>query len=115
MTIWKKLQNFPPVLVRLLAKDGRNAMTDRQIVEASDGALTLADVKRLSLLDSWEEVNVRHLREFTTACRVDLSDRNEWRNACRYMKRPKFEHLRTHQEWPYFRELLAVYAETLKR
>lgn len=115
MTIWKKLQNFPPVLVRLLAKDGRTAMSDRQIVDASGGALTLADVKRLSLLDSWDDVSVRHMREFTMACRVELSNREDWRNAYRYMKRPKFEHLRTHQEWPYFRELLAVYAETLKR
>lgn len=115
MTIWKKLRRFPPVLVRLLAKDGRKALSDHEIVAASGGSLTIADVRRLSLLESWDAVTVHHLQAFTAACNVDLADRDRWRNAHRYIKAARFEHLRRHPDWPLFRELLAVYAETLKR
>ena len=114
MTIWNKLGRFPPVLVRLLAKDGRRALSDREIVAASGGRLTIADVKRLSLLGSWDDVSVRHLRAFLVACNVDLTERVRWRNSNRYIKGAKFDHLRRHEDWPQFREILAAYAETLR-
>ena len=90
-------------------------MSDHQIVAGTGGTITLAEVRRLSLLESWDTVSVLHMREFLGACNLDLTDRAQWRNAKRYMKKPKFEHLRRHHDWPHFRELLAVYAETLRR
>lgn len=120
MNLWIKLTKYPPVLVRLLACEGREAMSDRQIAAASGGDLSLADVKRLSHLDTWDEVPVRQLQSFCRACGLDLGNRNAVRNAGRYMRRAArkqatFERLRRHREWPYFRELLAFYAETLRR
>jgi hypothetical protein len=113
MSIWDKLAEFPPVLVRLIAKDGRQAMTDVEIVASSLGKLSLADVRKLSLLTTWDQVTIRETRAFLIACNVNLADRSSWRNTHRYVKNARFQHLRQHREWPWFRELLAVYAEHL--
>ena len=114
MTVWAKLSKFPPVLVRLLARENGEAMSDTRIAEASGGAVSVADVKRLSYLKSWDDVSVRHMRWFCIACGADFEDRNTLRNLNRYMKNPRFEHLRRHKNWPHFKELLALYAETLR-
>lgn len=114
MTIWNKLEKFPPVLIRLLARKGGEAMTDREIVAASNGNLDLADVRRLSYLVSWEDVGLAQLRVFCLACNADLDDRITFRRLNRYMKDPKFEHLRRSKQWPTFREMLEIYAKTLQ-
>jgi hypothetical protein len=117
MGIWKKLKQFPPVLVRLMGRDHRgNALTEQQIVAASNGTLTLADIRRLSLLTSWDEVSVRQLESLTKACGIDFANRAHVRNANRYLKRGRFDYLkRDAASWPYFQELLATYAEHLRK
>lgn len=112
MTIWRKIDRYPPVLVRLLARhpDG-TAMSDQEIASP---ALPMAEVKRLSYLDSWEDVPVSLLYRFVSACGVDFADPKRMKNLNRYLKNPKFEHLKRHTQWPEFRSMLAVYAATLR-
>ena len=114
MNLWHKVQKFPPVLVRLLArKPCGTAMSDIDIVNRSGGRLLLADVRRLGYLTSWDDVSVRNLRDFTYACRVDIADPAQLKNLNRYVKNPKFGHLQRHADWVQFREMLRVYAESL--
>jgi len=114
-SIWAKLDRFPPVLVRLLAKnaDG-SAMTDAQIVNAANSRVSLADVKRLSFTTDWDDaVSVRHCRNFVKACGVDFANREQMRNANRYIsKDPKFLHLRRDKNFPAFKEMLRVYYDS---
>lgn len=112
MTFWDKLDRFPPVLVRLLAREGGEALTDRQIAVTS--GLPLAEVLRLGHLTSWDDVTAHVMRRFLIGCEVDLEDRATFRNLNRYMKDPKFDHLRRHKSWPQFKTMLALYAETLR-
>lgn len=111
-SIWWKLDRFPPVLVRLLAKnqDG-TAATDHQLAEYQ--GLDLADVRWLSLLTSWDEVPVGKLRAFVTACGVDFANREQMRNANRYLNSsPKFTHLCRDKNFPAFKEMLKAYYDS---
>lgn len=113
--IWGKFHRYPPVLVRLLARhDNGEAMSDADIV-AKNPALKTADVKHLSYLPSWDEVPVVLLFRFVTACGVDFASPTRMKVLNRYLKNPRFEHLRRHKMWPEFRSMLAVYAETLRK
>lgn len=111
-SIWSKLDRFPPALVRLLAKHSNGtAMTDANLV--FDSGLRLADVKRLSFLTSWDDVPVRDMECFVKACGVDFANREQMRNANRYItKDPKFSHLRRDKNFPAFKEMLLVYLQS---
>lgn len=112
-SLWTKLDQYPPVLVRLLAKhpDGR-VMSDTDIVRADPG-LSLAEVRRLSLLPDWQNVSVSLMRAFVRACRVDFANREQMRNANRYVTRdPKFRHLTRDPNFPAYREMLRVYYQS---
>ena len=111
--IWGKFHRYPPVLVRLLARHPNGeAMSDTEIV--SEG-LTLADVKRLSYLPSWDDVPVVLLYRFVTRCGVDFANPDRMKVLNRYLKNARFEHLRRHKMWPEFRSMLSVYVTTLKK
>lgn len=112
MTIWAKLDKFPPVLIRLLARKGGEAMTDAEISSAA--TLPIGTVKRLSYTKQWDDVPIEEAMRFMKACGCDIDDRETFRNLNRYLKNPRFEHLRRHKQWPQFQELLAVFAETLQ-
>jgi hypothetical protein len=96
------------------------AMTDAGIVKASEldpdfnkYPLTLADVKWLSSLTSWVEVQVSDMKAFVRACGVDFADRAQMRNANRYLNTdPKFSHLRRDKNFPAFREMLKTYYDS---
>lgn len=116
MGIWTKLKRFPPVLVRLMGRDHRgNALTEAEIVAASNGALTRADIRRLSLLTSWDDVSVRHLESLCKVCGVDFANRDQIRNANRYLKLGRFGYLKRSPDWAYFEELLTTYADHLRK
>jgi len=113
MTFWQKLDQYPPVLIRLLARSPEGvALTDEQIARGFDPAL----LAWLSVKKSWDDVPVQHVRGFLAACRADFNDRNWVRLNNRYTRRDskaKFTHLLKSPEWPRFRVLLAVYAQIL--
>lgn len=104
------------MLVRLLARnsDG-SAMSDRDIRQSNPDHLSIADIKHLSYLPSWTTVPVGLMRCFVVACRLDFSNREHMRNANRYLKDPKFTHLRRDPNFPAFREMLRVYYDSLTK
>lgn len=105
-SIWVKLDRFPPVLVRLLATEGAQVLSDDTIVTRS--GLPLAEVKRLSYMRSWDDVPVGTMRRFCRACGVDFADARRMKVLTRYLsRRPKWVHLRRHPSYPEFRRMLA--------
>lgn len=114
MRFWEKLDRYPPVLVRLLARTaGGEAMTDAQIAYLSE--LSIAEIRRLSFLTSWDDVKVDHVRRFMRGCNIDLTDRDDVRNANRYLKRGRFEYLRRHENWPEFQRMLEILSGHLSK
>lgn len=113
-SIWVKLERFPPVLVRLLARlpseetGYPRAMTDEEIAARSD--LSVSTVAALSRLTSWDDVSLRHLRAFVLGCGVDFADRVAMRRLTRYIAHiPSFAYLRKDAEWLKYRELMKLY------
>lgn len=115
MTYLAKLRRYPPVLVRLLARSpGEDrALTDIEIEKRSDGRLSLGLIRWLSTLTCWDEVTVGDHLLFCRACNVDLMDTARLRTLNRYLKDPRFRHLRRDGQWPMFRELMRIYAKSL--
>jgi hypothetical protein len=111
--LWIKFNRYPPVLVRLLARHPNgDAMSDEELVTDQ---LTLADIKYLSYLASWDDVPVVLLFRFVTRCGVNFASPTRMKVLNRYLKNARFEHLRRHKMWPEFRSMLAVYVTTLKK
>jgi hypothetical protein len=117
MTLFQKLDRFPPVVIRLLAKHKGAAMSDKEIEgdAARRGAryhLALPEIKRLSYLTSWDQVTIGTTRAFLHACNCNLEDRDTFRNLSRYLLQdPKFTHLRKSERFPEFREMLGTWME----
>lgn len=104
-SLWVKLDRFPPAVVRLLAVRGRILLTDAQIVKAS--GLSMADVRHLSHLTSWDEVPVVKMKQFVRACGVDFADVPTMRRLNRLFKRGfKFTAARKSPKWPEYFETL---------
>lgn len=113
-SFFTKIDRFPPVVCRLLARTktrgaGVKPMADAEI--ALLAGMTVSQVASLSRLTSWEDVPVKTLRAFSTACGVDFTSRTAMRQLTRYIKhQPSFAFLRKSPDWPTFRELMKIYA-----
>lgn len=107
-SIWVKLNRYPPVLVRLLAKaDAVTTLTDSAIQERSKGLLSLADIKRFSYATSWDDVPVAKMKAFVQACGVDFACRETMRTLNRYLSRdPQFIHLTRDPRFSEYKDML---------
>lgn len=88
-TLLEKLDQFPPFLIRLCARRGRKAMTDRQLAAAS--GLSTNTVFRISHRSSWESISIGAASRFITASGVDIL---RPRRLKEFVKRGKFSHLK---------------------
>lgn len=113
----QRLDRYPPILVRLLAVRGRGAtawaMTDQQIVQAS--GLTFAEVKRASYSTNWKELPVWIMQAFLLGCGIDLEKRSTMQRLEFMRLTGTFSHLKRSDLWePYFRELVEIWADSVK-
>ena len=89
LTIPAKLDRFPPVVVRLLARvkkpggAGVRALTDAEIARA--GGLSLEMVRHISKLTEWSDVSIDTLLSFLKGCGADLDNRDWLRKNAAYM------------------------------
>jgi DNA-binding Xre family transcriptional regulator len=67
----ERLNRFPPILCRLLArkKHGLSAMSMQDI--AKRGGLAVSTVSKISMLDSWDSVTLRTIDKFCKGCGID--------------------------------------------
>jgi hypothetical protein len=112
LTLRQKLDRFPPVVCRLLARRQLSAtsslaLTDEAIVVASNRALTVADVKGLSWAKSWGGVPVEKVIAFTNACGVDFDDHKALKRNWHRVQIGTGSHLLRSPLWrDYFRHLV---------
>ena len=112
-SIWVKLDRYPPVIVRVLAKASPELLlTDEELVQRAGGKLSLADVKHLSYLPTWDHVPVAKMRAFCTAAGVDFAKPAVMRRLNRYLRSgSRFRHLQRDPKREEYMRMLAVYID----
>ncbi len=110
---WTRLNRYPPVLCRLLAREKRGRpLTTVEIAERS--GLPPAKVEAISASVSWEGVEALEMMRFIQACGCDFDAQKDMRRVEDYLrKRPKFTYLRRSPQWKnYYYPLVVKWMET---
>ena len=111
---WKRVDDYPPVLCRLMAKHRPGpALSTGEIAKRS--GLSEYDVLALSELTTWDGINLSIFKRFTTACGVDFLDSVSMKYVRDYLrKRPiRFKYLKTTVEWEgYYIPLIRKWRES---
>jgi hypothetical protein len=88
LSIEQRLRRFPPIVCRLLAREGRGSrpvvLSDATIAERS--GLTVAQVQGLSHLLTWDDVSCAMMVAFSSGCGVNLSERDSMHKHWCYVK-----------------------------
>ena len=90
MSLILKLDKLPPNLVRLIARDGRKALSNREISNKS--GLTLKRVGQISKMNTWSNLQVSEANAFAEACGVDLINQAKTRKYL--MRGPAMAHIK---------------------
>lgn len=121
LSFWQKSDHFPPILCRLLAKQGGNngrafgAPISNQEIATATG-LTEYQIVTLSAQLDWSGIDLPTMRKFLLACRIDFENVAQMKRAIRYMRgekvdgvviRPRFSYLRKSPHWKTFYQPLA--------
>ena len=108
MTFWQYAHNFPPALVRLLARHRYGApLTTEEISNVS--GLSAAKVEFISQgTASWREVLLSDVAPFLRGCGLDFCNSIQMRRVAAYLrKQPSFEYLRKSPRYEtYYKPLL---------
>jgi hypothetical protein len=99
------LQEFPPIVCRLMARDLRamgnrqRPLTDKEIARRS--GLTEPEVVFISAQHTWEEISVGKMMAFTRGCGIDFDNPRVIDQHRRYLTRrlPSWSYLRRDKEW----------------
>lgn len=109
-----KLNNFPPIFVRLLARNGRSGNGCRPLTTAHISArsgLPPALVEGLSLTTSWQAVPCCQMLAFTAGCGLPLDHPRTVKRTLDYLRhQPNFDYLYHHPQWrTYYRPMLLTW------
>lgn len=103
LTLPSKLDRFPPVAIRLLAR-GRKGTRTHALTTAEISArsgLSVSEIAHLSRQTKWDEISVDTMLLFIKGCGADLDSRDWLRKNSAYMQDirgiPRF--LRRSPEW----------------
>ncbi len=102
-TPWGILIEFPPPLVRLLAKESVSrkhirALSDREVAIGAE--LPLERIRSISRAKNWDDITLAEIRSFCGGCKFDPFDYRD-RNIVRAYSRntPKFSYLKISPFW----------------
>jgi len=118
----KRLERFPPILVRLLARDPRgNPLSTAEISRRC--GLSRLTVALLSEETSWDQVPISHYRSFCSACGIDLLNAHQIKRQESYLNgklvngvrhSPLFLFLKRSPDWEtYYNPLMLRYLSSL--
>jgi hypothetical protein len=117
MKIWEKLEQFPPPLVRCLARQkamGKavKALSDQEVAILSNG-LNAVEVKEISKSSSWDKIEIGRAKAFCRGCLFDPLSADDRNRAGAYMRSsPTFTFLQNHPHWEStFLPLIKLYKE----
>lgn len=102
-TPWQILEEYPPALVRLLARRQFSpkhvrAMSDQEIAVGAE--MPVAEIVKISRMTHWDDLLIRKIRSFCKGCNFDplnCYDRNRARSYTR--SSGKFSYLKQSGHW----------------
>lgn len=117
--IWERLEKYPPVLCRLLARLPKGRPLSNHEIATRSG-LSHYQVEAISRQTDWRGVDLPTARAFMVACNTDLSNREHCRRIWMYLKTQprnpskRFGYLRRSPDWGgYYLPLIEVFAKHL--
>lgn len=120
VNIWRLFEEYPPILVRLLARSPRGGPTITNDL-AVRSPLFPYEIEAISSQTSWDGVPVPKAIAYLKACGVDFSDCRQMRRIRqRLIREPKtpggrFAYLKRSPHWEsYFKPLLQRYVAHIK-
>lgn len=99
-TFWERAEQYPPCLVRLLARHnyGR-VLTDQEIAARSCG-LPWQLVCALGQCTDWRGLDIYTMRLFLCGCGVDFENAKQMHRIGEYLRKtPSWRHLKMSPEW----------------
>lgn len=99
---WQILERYPPVFVRLYAKERSGervhcALTDQEI--AIRTGLSLDRIKEISQMVDWDNVTIGDAREFCLGCNFDPFNYVDRNRLAAYTRRGTYAFLRRSSHW----------------
>jgi hypothetical protein len=117
MTFWKYLEDFPPPLVRILARRSQGRintvpLTDEEI--AIGGQFPLERVREIMFSTSWEAIPFGEVKRFLVGCSFDPTDYQHRHRATAYARGGKYKYWTKSPMYqshfvPLFRKLKEIY------
>lgn len=112
---WTFLDQYPPVICRIMARTGRGAasrwLSDEEVAIAS--GLTLDRVRVIQLMPDWSRVPLSDLRAFLSGCRFDPTSAQHrrvkvsiYQSLCQKNHHQPFRYLRKNPRWPEYQRML---------
>lgn len=113
-TFWTRLDTFPPVLCRMLARH-KKGLAKTSVDIALDGRIPLREVEILSKSTTWDGTPINILRGYLIGCELDFCNPKQMRRLHEYLRNPKWYHLKQHPQYKtVFVPILKVYQDYLK-
>jgi PhoPQ-activated pathogenicity-related protein len=114
MNFWERAKNFPPALVRLLARHKHGKPLTTTEIWGRCCNLRTYHVDSISQLTTWDTVTLDNMRDFTQACGLDFCDTKAWRRAEDYLRHaPTFRYLHASPQWEtYYKPLLIAWRKS---
>lgn len=115
MSPWTYLDQYPPVVCRIMARVGRGAasrwLSDEEVAIGS--GLTLDRVRQIQLMPDWSGVTLHDLRAFIIGCRFDPTNQMDrrvkvmiYQSLCQKNHHQPFRYLRKNPKWAEYQRLL---------
>lgn len=113
-TLWQRIDRFPPILIRLLARHPRGRpLSTAEISERS--GLSPVQVEAISQSVTWDGIDIPTARKFLCACQIDLMNPAQMKRVTVYMRGKvtsrgriptPYRYLKTSPDWErYYRPL----------
>lgn len=115
-TFWEISETFPPVLVRLLARQPHGRpMSVVEIAVAS--GLTEAKVEVLSRQTTWRDIDLPTMRAYVIGCGVDFCEPTQMKRVKSYLNSiPVWRHLRKSDDWrKVYSPLMTKYLQSVQK
>jgi hypothetical protein len=112
VTVTDRFNSFPPILVRLLARQDCRPLATAVI--AAESGLSRPKVEFISQQTDWKEVSLTDALGFLEGCDLAIDHTAAWRRTLDYLsKRPTFRYLRASSDWKsYYEPMLKKWLET---
>jgi hypothetical protein len=118
LTLSQKLERFPPLACRLLARRRLHSGSRRKLLPLTDAeiaaraGLTPWQVRAISCETRWNDIPVAQMVSFLRGCGIDLENRRSLWHHWRYLKSMRFEYLKSAPDYEdYFLPLAESYRE----